>query len=278
LELVLWAGCVWRRDLLERAEALEEGGFSSMSVFMKDLFEWEERGRTVAELRSELDARGAPVSALDPYIGWHPAFDPGAVTGERAAFLGATEDDVLRFADATGATWVSLVAPYAGPDADFAAVADSLGRFADRAAGAGLRPQLEIVPRTKLADVATAVRLVTAVGRPNVGVLLDTYNLSRCGTDPRELDDVPHELIFGMQLADAALEPPDGDAARESLHARLPPGEGELPVAELVRRVLRGGPLPPVGPEVFHDELAALPAAEAARRCGDAARSFLAAL
>jgi sugar phosphate isomerase/epimerase len=276
--LVLWAGCLWKHGIIERAESMHESGFASMSLFMKDLQAWEEHGGTLARLRSELDARHAPVSCIDPYLGWYPGFDPRAASGTRAAFLRATEEDVFRFVAATGAPSASLVAPYQDDGVPFDAVVDSLGHFADRSAAAGLRLHLEVVPTSNVPDLYTALRLVTAVDRPNLGLLLDTYNLARSGTDPREIDGVPRELVFAIQLADGAADPVNDDYRLDSLHNRRQPGEGELPVAEMVERVLRKGPLPPLGPEIFHDELSAVPARLAARRCAEATRRFLAAL
>lgn len=246
-----------------------------MSLFAKDLIAWEERGGSLTSLRTELDARETPISCIDPYSGWHPGHDPRAATGERAAFLKATEEEVLRFAEVMGASDINLVAPYDRGEVRFDAIVDGLGRFADLAAEAGLRAQLEIVPTSGVSDLGTAMRLLTAVGRRNVGVLLDTYNLARSGVTPRDIDDVPHELVFSVQLADGDAVPLGGDYRLDSLHNRQLPGEGELPVAEMVERLMQLGPLPPLGPEVFRDALCELPADEIGSRCADATRRFL---
>lgn len=246
-----------------------------MTVFSRDLLEWEDGGGSLAGLATELKARDTPVSCIDPYLGWHPAHDPGAVTGERAAFFRATEADVLRFAEVMGAGDISLVAPYDRGQAGFEAVVDGLGRFADRAAQAGLRAQLEVVPTSGVADLATAIGLVEAVARPNVGLVLDTYNLARSGTMPSEIDDVPHELVFSVQLADGDAVPLGGEFRLDSLHNRQLPGEGDLPVAEMVQRLMRLGPLPSLGPEVFRDALLELPADEIGSRCAEATHRFL---
>ena len=273
--LIFWAGCAWKRDLLERAEAVKPEGFASMSLFMMDLAAWEQREGTLAGFRSELDAREAPVICIEPYLSWYPGFDPRAVTGERAQFVQAVEADVFRFADATEASFVSLVAPYDDDVVPFDAVVEALGAFADRAATAGLQLQLEPVPTSKVPDLPTAFRLVTAVARPNVGLLLDTYNLGRGGIDPEDLHAVAHELVFALQLGDGTARPLNDDYRVDSLHNRRLPGEGELPLAAIFEQVMRKGPLPPLGPEVINDDLAALPASLAARRCADAIRSFL---
>jgi hypothetical protein len=43
----------------------------------------------------------------------------------------------------------------------------------------------------------------------------------------------------------------------------------------MVHRVLKKGVVPELGPEVFDDHLAELPASVASRRCADATRTFL---
>ena len=48
--LVLWAGCVMKRDLFARAEAAVAGGFSCMSVICGDLVAHERAGGSVREL------------------------------------------------------------------------------------------------------------------------------------------------------------------------------------------------------------------------------------
>ena len=63
----------------------------------------------------------------------------------------------------------------------------------------------------------------------------------------------------------------------ETLHRRLLPGDGDIDLVGIFRRLRDGGCKAPFGVEIFSDELAALPFAEAARRAGDATRRVLAA-
>ena len=70
--LVLWAGCVMKRDLFARAEAAVAGGFSCMSVICGDLVAHERAGGSVRELARELETRGAPIPILDPFLAWYP--------------------------------------------------------------------------------------------------------------------------------------------------------------------------------------------------------------
>src|ERR1700722_20513237 len=95
-QLVFWAGCQMHTDLLDRAEGLHAGGFASSSCLVGDLVAWEQAGRSLRQLRRELDAREMPIGTVDPYLAWYPTFDPHNVSGAAADHLGATEDDALR--------------------------------------------------------------------------------------------------------------------------------------------------------------------------------------
>ena len=273
--LVFWAGCQMYTDILDRAEGLHAGGFAASSCLVGDLVAWERSGRSLGQLRRELDAREMPIGTVDPYLAWYPTFDPHHVSGAAAAHLGATEDDALRYAEEMGATYFSVVGPFDGPDGSFEECVENLGRFADRAAAIGVRPHLEIIPTTKVPDLETALALVSAVDRPNFGLLMDTYNLARAGISAADLERVPRELVFQIQLADAPAVRHGTDYFDDAFHYRQLPGEGELAVAEMVQCFARKGPLPPTGPEVFADDLNAMPPAAAGRRSGEITRAFL---
>jgi sugar phosphate isomerase/epimerase len=278
MPLTLWAACVAGRGLLERSDAVAAGGFAAMTAFTGDVLEYEQTGGSLPALRRELAAREAPITTIDPYFAWYPGFDPSVAPPEVAKHFEATTDDLLRYADDLGATYISVLGPFFQDDLQppFDEVVESLGAFVDRAAAAGLRPHLEIVPTTKIPDLATGLALVRAVNRPNLGLLLDTYNLARTGLQVDELDDVPHEVVFQIQVADAPREPRGASFWEEATGLRELPGEGELPVAEMLERLARKGPLPPTGPEVFQAALGALAPAEAGQRSAETTRAVLA--
>lgn len=109
------AGTILGRPILERAEAVAAGGFAATSCFVGDVVAWEASGRPLGELRTEMEARGAPVEALLPILDWHPCWDPARPTGIAALrggpHVGATQADALRWADALGARTITLVGP-----------------------------------------------------------------------------------------------------------------------------------------------------------------------
>jgi sugar phosphate isomerase/epimerase len=62
----------------------------------------------------------------------------------------------------------------------------------------------------------------------------------------------------------------------DTSHRRRPPGEGELPLVDLLSQLDELGVRAPISIEVFSDELDAGPPAEAARRAFAGASSTLA--
>lgn len=60
------------------------------------------------------------------------------------------------------------------------------------------------------------------------------------------------------------------------LHHRLPPGDGDFPLAELMRVLAQIGGLTSVGIELFSDAFDALPAEQAGQRAGASLRALLA--
>jgi sugar phosphate isomerase/epimerase len=278
-ELVYWASNSMPHHILERAEAVGPGGYAAMSCMVGDLAAWEDSGRTLAELRRELDAREVRVSTIDPYLAWYPGFDPDHPTGVAAKHrehLVMTEEKLVRWADALGATHVSTLGTFDGPAASFDETVEALGGFAQRAQAHGIRPHLEQIPTTKVHDLDDALAFVRAVDEPNLGLLLDTYNLGRAGVAPEALEAVPLELVFQLQRADGAGIEDGVDYFADAFFKRALPGEGSFPAAEMIAALARQGPLPPSGPEVLYPELHALAPRDAGVLAAEVTRRFLA--
>jgi sugar phosphate isomerase/epimerase len=276
--LVLWAGCVMQRDLLERAEACVAGGFACMSVICGDLVAHERAGGSVRALARELEARGAPIPILDPFLAWYPGWTGAQVGGFQGDSQNIDADTVLRYAEEVGARSLSVLTPFHGDPAPREQVLDALGAFADRAARIGLRLHIEPIPTSMAPDLASGLDLVLGVGRDNVGLVLDTFHLGRSGTTLEELRAVPADRVFEVQLCDAPREPRVPDYFEEAVTIRDWAGEGELGLLEMARCLDEIGAFGSVGPEVFSADLDALPADEAGRLCRAKTDEFLAAV
>jgi sugar phosphate isomerase/epimerase len=274
-DLVLCAGTLPLAGFREKLEAASGAGFAGVSLFLADHQAARAAGHSDAEQRRMLADHGLAVADLDPLLAWIPGAGPGpGVTDEGLAFFRHGPDDFFRVADALGARSLN-VALATDPGLPRAALAEHFADLCDRAAEHGLLVHLEFLPWSPVPDLRAALDLVELAGRPNGGVTLDVWHHARSGGAPDDVRAAAGARILAVQLSDAPAAP-EADLVQETLHRRLLPGEGAIDLPGILRALAAIGAPAPLGVEVFSDALAALPAAEAARRAGDAARAVLA--
>ena len=128
----------------------------------------------------------------------------------------------------------------ASRDADNARVGARLAALAQRLSGTDIRLVLEFLPILGVRTLAQATAIVAAVGDPRVGVLVDNLHLSRAGSIPSDLAGLDRNLLPYLQICDAPAVPADAAIPallHEALHGRLLPGDGGLPIDELLAQV-----------------------------------------
>ena len=141
-------------------------------------------------------------------------------------------------------------------DPDHGRAADTLAAIVAEAAPFGLRPCVEQMAYSALTSLADAVKVVDGSG---AGIIIDPLHLHRCGDSPQRLHELDTELLGFFQLCDAMRAPPFGllrpqrlprgqpadvdDAQLESRVARMLPGDGELPLADIVAAMPRELPV-----------------------------------
>jgi sugar phosphate isomerase/epimerase len=146
--------------------------------------------------------------------------------------------------------------------------------FAEAAAERGMQTTLEFAKSLALSDLDSALAAVRYVGRTDFRLLIDTMHLVRSGSTAEDLAAVDTSLFGYVQLSDTTLHQ-RGPAYRDDSSDRTAPGEGELPLAEIMAA------LPewlPVGVEAPMRSRAAqgMPARECARLAVEGARAVLA--
>ena len=121
-------------------------------------------------------------------------------------------------------------------DKDFARTADGFAAFAEMAGQREIEVVTEVGPGP-IRGLAAAQAAVAHVGRPNFRLLIDTMHLFRLGGTIAEVAALDPALIGYVQLCDAPRLSRFTSYMDEALHERLPPGEGELPLAEFLKHV-----------------------------------------
>lgn len=185
-------------------------------------------------------------------------------------------DEALRLLDLAvelGARYLLTVSGHP----ERAATLDQLATLVGAAHTTPVRVAVEFMRFTRIPTLADAVGLLDELDADpaDAAVLVDALHLQRSGGSPADLAAVPGTRIGYVQVCDGpATGPADLDAvADEARHHRLAPGEGELPLRDLLAR------LPadlPVSVEVQSDRLAAeLDPADRARRLLEATQRVL---
>jgi len=154
---------------------------------------------------------------------------------------------------------------------------DRFGDLCDRAAAYGLQVCLEFAIYTGVRTLAHAAEMVARSKRPNASVLIDALHFSRSGGLPAHVAQVDPALLRYAQICDAGPDMPRPDDTpsliREARTGRLLPGEGVLPLRELVAALPPGLPLAIEAPD---RTTAHLPALERAKRAHRALTALLA--
>ena len=252
----------------ERVAAAEAGGFSGLSLWGRDYEVARDEGLSDRDIRLLLGDHGLSVGELDPAWWWLPGASDIHIPPEHdhELIFRYSEPELFAVADAVGARSLNAVDVFGGQwSLDEAAAA--FAGLCDRAAEHGLLVHLEFLPWSRIPDLATAWQVVGAANRPNGGLMLDAWHYFRSTPDGALLRSIPGTSILGLQLCDAPATPED-DPLHATLHARLLPGDGELPLPTLLADVQATGTAAPIGVEVFSDVLHALHPVEVGQMAG----------
>ena len=122
---------------------------------------------------------------------------------------------------------------------DQARITDRYQQVCEMARPHGVKVVCEFLPIFPLNTLSMAAEIVATANVTNGGVLIDNLHLSRSGSSIEEVQAMPTELFPYLQICDAPAERPAdfGALLDEALNGRLCPGEGSLPIAELLRAV-----------------------------------------
>ena len=147
----------------------------------------------------------------------------------------------------------------------------------DRAAQYELHVNLEFAVYTGVRTLAHAAEMIARSQRANASVLIDALHFSRSGGLPAHVARVDPALFRYAQICDAGADMPRPDDTpsliREARTGRLLPGDGALPLRELVAALPPGLPLAIEAPD---RTTAHLPALERAKRAHRALTALLA--
>ncbi len=201
----------------------------------------------VRQMLREVGVQAWTINAIS-YVG------VGGAEGTQRAVARCRE--LSRIAQAIECPWV-LVVPGATEDRSDAQVlsdtAATFGAMADAAAEYGVNVAFEFMgfPWAAVRDVAGAWAVVQEANRPNTGIIVDTAHFYAGGSTLESIKDVDPEKLVVLHIND--VEP--GIAKPDILDGhRLYPGEGILPLQDIISAVRATGWDGVLSVELFREE------------------------
>lgn len=160
-------------------------------------------------------------------------------------------------------------------DPDLRRTFDQFAALTELGAQRNIETDVEPVPGLTIGDLPTALVALDDVGRPDFRLLIDTMHLVRSGSSAADLSALDPQHIGYAQLNDTTLQPRIDNYMEEAMYERMVPGEGELPLRDIL------SVLPPdivIELEVPRRSLAlaGVSPIDRLRPCVDAARRLLA--
>jgi sugar phosphate isomerase/epimerase len=256
-------GSLRQASLVDLISAAGDNGFAAITVSPALYAGAHAAGVGDGELRSRLRDAGIRVSTIDPLIRGLPGIpDLEDIPAELRMFFEYSEDDCFRAAEALEATAIN-VAHFLGRALPPTELAQAVAAICDRATHHDCTILFEFIPGTGSPDLASAATLLSMVGRENAALTVDVWHLSRSGGRAGDLRQLRPHSIGTLQLCDRITPPPNERYV--PMADRSLPGQGELPLLDIVSAVRAVSPSARIELEVFSAELRCLSPAEAGR-------------
>ncbi len=263
----MWLANVRGLPFRERVETTAKANFGWLTTSPNDYDQILSSGLTANDMRNIAADNGVQLTYLDPLAKWVPEWQPENASAQTLAYFDRSPDDFFRIAEALQVDKVHLIGTFPEGRYETNYLAEQYAAICDRAAGNGMLCTIEAIPFLGIKTLEDVWQIVSRAGRPNSGIIFDTWHYVRGGRDDELLSSIPSGVIKTVQLADGTLETPPGRSDIEDcIFYRRPIGEGELPISEIIQLLRNAGQLSSVGPEIFSAELDTLDGEQIIRR------------
>lgn len=234
--------------LAEKLEAIAAAGFKGVELFENDLLSFNGTPTDVRKMAADL---GLEIITFQPFRDFE-----GLPPDKRARAFARAERkfDVMAELGCDLLMVCSNVAPDSLGGIDRAA--QDLRELGEKAKARGMRIAFEALAWGRhINDYRDAWEAVRRADHPAVGLVLDTFHILARKTDLAAIRSIPRDRIFLVQVADAPLM--DMDVLQWSRHFRAFPGQGDLPVLDVMQALDATGYEGWLSLEIFNDQFRA---------------------
>lgn len=245
-----WSTFEWR----DRCAQAQRAGFSGIGLWHADVRHQLEAGSTLDEMTRIFNAAGLRYLEVEFLADFFAA--PGSPEREASDELKPLLFDT---AAALGAHHIKVGNIPGTPcelgrlTAEFAALCDEAAQRTDATVAYEFMP-FDVNVHT----LDAALTLVTEAARPNGGLAIDTWHMSKLGIPPEDMGRIPRQYLTWVELSDGWFQDME-DPVDEVINHRALPGEGEFDIPGYVAAFREAGYDQPWGVEVLSDDLRSLP-------------------
>ncbi|MGO9510343.1 MAG: sugar phosphate isomerase/epimerase family protein [Mycobacterium sp.] len=125
-------------------------------------------------------------------------------------------------------------------DPDLRRTFDQFGALTELAAQRNIETNVEPVPGLTIGDLPTALAAREYVGRNDFRLLIDPMHVVRSGSTAADIAAVDPAHIGYAQLNDTTVAPRTDNYMEEAMYERMVPGEGELPLHDILSALPNG--------------------------------------
>lgn len=224
----------------DQLDAISKAGFSGIELWQQDV------GNTAQPVIDALTQHALSITDYQVLLN----FD-GAVGEERQKKYQEAEK-MLSMAATLGAKMILVAANTAECRAED--IVPDLTWLCAQAEKLGIRVAYEgMAWSTVINRCDLAWDIIQQVNASNLGLVIDAFHIYAKQRTIADLEGIPAEKIYLLQLSDLTIQQPIAEIKQVARHARLLPGEGNFPLADLLAYLDRLGYSGPVGLEVFND-------------------------
>jgi len=234
--------------LREKLQAIAAAGFRGVEIFENDLLSYQ---GTPTDVAKEIADLGLTLITFQPFRDFE-----GMPDAQRRRTFDRAERkfDLMQELGCASLLVCSNVSPEASGGIDRAAA--DFRELGERAAKRGLKVGFEALAWGRhINDYRDAWEVVRRADHPAVGLVLDSFHIYARKTDLRQLNAIPGDRIFLVQLADAPWL--EMDVLSWSRHFRCFPAQGDLPLVDFMAAVVASGYQGDLSLEIFNDQFRA---------------------
>ncbi len=216
-------------NVVTEVHLAHETGYDAVEFIFNKLLRYLDNGGTAKDLKAELDKFGLMAGCINAQKGIDRYYD----RVHRKIMLKEAERLTQAAAD-LGCPTVQIMGSnfidHLPPEDIMSVMTDSIGTIAEIGEKYGVRYQIEVMATTKFNTLNQALQVIEALGKPNVGVVVDFWHLHASGqTTPDDIAALDSSKIFGVHFCDGR-RPYQGEEWDETIQRAYMPGEGEIDV------------------------------------------------